>query len=445
MSAANAGKVSYKGWSGIKRAFATPSAFTLLLLGFGSGLPFLLIASMTLSTRLRDVGLDLGSIGLISLASFFYLLKFLWAPLIDRYAFPLTAFFGRRRSWLLFSQLLVGISLAALALTRPELGVAGLVAWVLVGSFAGATQDSVVDAYRIEIAPASAQAALAATYTLGYRFGLIVGGAGALYIADFQGWTPSYLWMAALMLIPIATTLLAPEPVAPESTVVRRIDFIGAFWQPFSSYFRNNGVLLGLVLLLFVGLFKFPDQVIGVMAGPFYLDSGFSKSDIATVSKLFGIWMGIAGAFAGGIAVAAFGFRRMLLVATLGVALSNLAFLLMAHYPSELWAFYAAIAADNLFQGFAGVVLIAFMSALTDRNFTATQFALLVSLANLPGKFAGGVSGYLVEATSYATFFTLSALTVVPTLLLLAWLWRRIQHHEKHDRDAHDHAEPEAA
>ena len=426
MSAANAGKVSYKGWSGIKRAFATPSAFTLLLLGFGSGLPFLLIASMTLSTRLRDVGLDLGSIGLISLASFFYLLKFVWAPLIDRYAFPLTAFLGRRRSWLLVSQLLVAISLGALALMRPELGVAGLVTWVLVGSFAGATQDSVVDAYRIEIAPASAQAALAATYTLGYRFGLIVGGAGALYIADFEGWTPAYLWMAALMLIPIVTTLLAREPDAPEATVVRRIDFLGAFWQPFSSYFRNNGVLLGLLLLLFVGLFKFPDQVIGVMAGPFYLDSGYSKSDIATVSKLFGIWMGIAGAFTGGIAVAAFGFRRMLLVATLGVALSNLAFLLMAYHPGELWAFYAAISADNLFQGFAGVVLIAFMSALTDRNFTATQFALLVSLANLPGKFAGGVSGYFVEATSYTTFFTVSALTVVPTLLLLAWLWRRI-------------------
>ena len=417
---------SYKGWSGIRRAFATPSAFTLLVLGFGSGLPFLLIASMTLSTRLRDVGLDLGSIGLISLASFFYLLKFAWAPLIDRYAFPLTAFLGRRRSWLLASQLLVGASLAALALMRPELGVGGLVAWVLVGSFAGATQDSVVDAYRIEIAPLSAQAALAATYTLGYRFGLIVGGAGALYIADFDGWRASYLWMAALMLLPVAVTLACREPVAPEATVARRIDFVGAFWQPFSSYFRNNGVLLGLVLLAFVGLFKFPDQVIGVMAGPFYLDSGFTKTDIATVSKLFGIWMGIGGAFAGGIAVAAFGFRRMLLVAALGVALSNLAFLLMAHYPSQLWAFYAAIAADNLFQGFAGVVLIAFMSALTDRNFTATQFALLVSLANLPGKFVGGLSGYIVEASSYSAFFAMSALTVVPTLLLLAWLWPRI-------------------
>ncbi len=417
---------SYKGWAGIRRAFATPSAFTLLVLGFGSGLPFLLIASMTLSTRLRDVGLDLGSIGLISLASFFYLLKFAWAPLIDRYAFPLTAFLGRRRSWLLASQLLVGASLAALALTRPELGVGALVAWVLVGSFAGATQDSVVDAYRIEVAPPSAQAALAATYTLGYRLGLIVGGAGALYIADFDGWRDAYLWMAALMLLPVAATLLCREPVAPASTVVRRIDFVGAFWQPFSSYFRNNGVLLGLVLLAFVGLFKFPDQVIGVMSGPFYLDSGFTKSDIATVSKLFGIWMGIGGAFAGGVAVAAFGFRRMLLLAALGVALSNLAFLLMAHNPGQLWAFYAAITADNLFQGFAGVVLIAFMSALTDRNFTATQFALLVSLANLPGKFVGGVSGYIVEASSYSTFFAMSALTVVPTLLLLAWLWPRI-------------------
>ena len=426
-SDATAQAPSYKGWSGIRRAFATPSAFTLLMLGFGSGLPFLLIASMTLSTRLRDVGLDLGSIGLISLASFFYLLKFAWAPLIDRYAFPLTAFMGRRRSWLLASQLLVGVSLAALALMRPELGVGGLVAWVLVGSFAGATQDSVVDAYRIEIAPLSAQAALAATYTLGYRFGLIVGGAGALYIADFDGWRDAYLWMAALMLLPVATTLACREPVAPEATVARRIDFAGAFWQPFSSYFRNNGVLLGLVLLAFVGLFKFPDQVIGVMSGPFYLDSGFSKSDIATVSKLFGIWMGIAGAFAGGVAVAAFGFRRMLLVAAIAVALSNLAFLLMARNPSEIWAFYAAITADNLSQGFAGTVLVAFMSSLTDRNFTATQYALLVSLANLPGKFVGGVSGYLVEATSYSTFFALSALTVVPTLLLLAWLWRHIR------------------
>ncbi|TWI05850.1 PAT family beta-lactamase induction signal transducer AmpG [Luteimonas cucumeris] len=419
--------VSYKGWAGIKRAFATPSALTMAILGFGCGLPFLLIASQTLSTRLRDVGLDLGSIGLISLASFFYLLKFLWAPLIDRYAFPLTAFLGRRRSWLLIAQLVVTVALFALAYMRPQYGVGGLVMWVLIASFAGATQDSVVDAYRIEIAPANAQAALAATYVLGYRIGLILAGAGALYIADLRDWTWAYLAMASLMLLPIVTTLLCREPVAPESTVTRRIDFVGAFWQPFSSFFSSNGLLLGLVLLLFVGLYKFPDQVIGVMAGPFYLDSGYTKSDIATVSKLYGVVMGVVGAFAGGAAVAAFGFRRMLFAAAIGVALSNAAFLLMAHYPGQIWAFYAAIAADNLFQGFAGVVLVAFMSSLTDRNFTATQYALLVSLANLPGKFVGGASGYIVEATSYSTFFLISTLTVIPTLLLLAWLWQRIK------------------
>ena len=353
-------KPSYKGWAGIRRAFGTPSALTLAVLGFGSGLPFLAIASLTLSTRLRDSGLDLHSIGLISLASVFYLFKFLWAPLLDRYVFAPLGFLGRRRSWLLAAQAGVGLGLAALAFTRPELGVAPLVGWVLFTSFAGATQDSVVDAYRIEIAPADAQAALAATYTLGYRIGLIVGGAGALYLAEFAGWKAAYLGMAALMALPLLATVLSGEPAVRELTVQRRIDFLGAFWQPFASFFRNNGVTFGIALLLFVGLFKFPDQVIGVMAGPFYLDSGYTKADIATVSKLYGIWAGIGGAFLGGVCVAAFGFRRMLLVAALGVALSNLAFLLMAHYPAQIWAFYAAITADNIFQGFAGTTLIVF-------------------------------------------------------------------------------------
>ena len=420
----------FHGWRGIRRAFGTPSALTMAVFGFGCGLPFLPVASMTLSTRLRDSGLDLGSIGLISLASFFYLLKFLWAPLIDRYAFPLTAFLGRRRSWLLLAQAGVGVGLLALAFSRPELGVAGLVSWVLIASFFGATQDVVVDAYRIEIAPSHAQAALAATYTFGYRIGLIVAGAGALYLAEYRGWTEAYVVMALLMALPILATLFSREPAQPEMTVVRRIDFLGAFWQPFASFFSTNGLAMGVALLVFVGLFKFPDQVIGVMAGPFYLDVGYSKADIATVSKLYGVWTGIAGAFLGGICVAAFGFRWMLLLAAIGVALSNLAFVLMAQNPSELWAFYAAITADNLSQGFAGTVLVAFMSSLTNRNFTATQFALMVSLANLPGKFMGGVSGYLVEATSYVTFFTLSAVTVVPTLLLLAWMWNRIREDE---------------
>lgn len=415
---------NYKGWRGIQRAFATPSALTLLLLGFGSGLPFLLVGG-TLSTWLRDTGVALSAIGLVSYASFFYVLKFLWAPLIDRYPLP---FLGRRKGWLAVSQLILIGALISMALLGPGasliifVGLAGLVA------FAGATQDIVVDAYRIEIAPVKSQAALAAAYILGYRIALILSGAIALYLAELLSWTTAYLVMAAVMLLPLIAGLLSKEPDPGVALSIREIHLRDAFLKPFQEFFTRNGVLLALALLAFVGLFKLPDQMIGVLAGPFYLDSGYTKADIATVSKLYGVWIGIAGAFLGGVCVAAFNIKRVLVVAAIAVSVSNLAFLLMAIHPAETWAFFAAISADNLSQGFAGVVLVAFMSGLTDRNFTATQYALLASLANLPGKFIGGVSGYIVEATDYQTFFIFSTFSVVPTLLLLAWLWNKTYH-----------------
>jgi PAT family beta-lactamase induction signal transducer AmpG len=410
----------YRGWAGIRRAFATPAAVTMLFLGFASGLPFLLVGG-TLSTWLRDGGVGLALIGLISFANFLYVLKFLWAPLIDRYALP---FLGRRRGWLAAALLLLMAALAALALHGPSGPLHSFVALVALAAFAGATVDIVVDAYRIEIAPLEAQAALAATYTLGYRFGLILSGAGVLYIADLVDWTTAYLSMAALLVVPLLATLLAREPV--DIRVVRDLDPVAAFVRPLAEFFQRNGIALAVALLAFVGLYKLPDQMLGVLAGPFYLDSGFTKSDIATVSKLFGVWVGITGAFLGGACVVLFGLKRLLVVAAIGVALSNLAFLLMAAHPGATWAFVTAILADNLAQGFAGVVLVAFVSGLTDRNFTATQYALLVSLANLPGKLVGGFSGFVVEAAGYTTFFWLSTVSVVPTLLLLAWLWRRL-------------------
>lgn len=413
---------NYKGWRGIKRAFATPSAFTMLCLGFGSGLPFFLVG-MTLSTWLRDTGVALSVIGLVSYASFFYVLKFLWAPLIDRYPLP---FLGRRKGWLAFSQLLLIISLAGMALTGPESSLIIFVALAGLTAFAGATQDIVVDAYRIEIAPVESQAALAATYILGYRLGLIISGAIALYMAELIGWTNAYLVMAASVFLPLIAGLLSKEPSV-HSLVVREISIWDAFIKPFQEFFSRNGFWFALALLAFVGLFKLPDQMIGVLAGPFYLDSGYTKADIATVAKLYGVWIGIAGAFLGGVCIAAFSLRWMLVVATIAVSISNIAFLLMAQYPAEAWAFYAAISADNLSQGFAGVVLVAFMSSLTNQNFTATQYALLASLANLPGKFIGGLSGYIVEATSYSWFFIFSSVSVIPTLLLLAWIWNKIR------------------
>lgn len=420
-----------------RRAFAQPSAWTVCLLGFGSGLPFLLLG-VTLGFWFREQGMSLGGIGLVSWISLLYVFKFLWAPLLDRWPPPLLARLGRRRGWLLLAQSGVVIGLAAMALIGPG-GHLGLFLCVLAWTtFCGATQDCVVDAYRIEIAPREDQGALIATYSLGYRIGLVLAGAGALYSADLLDWPTTYLLLAALMLLPLLATLRAPEPAVPAAlepsatgassaalppALLMRQAFV-EYFRPIVEFFRGNGVKLALALLLFVGLYKLPDQIIGVMAGPFYLDHGFTKSQIATVSKVYGVWLGFAGALLGGIAATVLGVRRSLLIAALGVALSNLVFLLMAHYPGQTWSFVAAISADNFCQGFAGSVLVAFMSGLADLRFSATQYALLASLSNMPGKLLGGVSGFFVEAFGYQAFFALSAVSILPTLWLY-WHLRR--------------------
>jgi PAT family beta-lactamase induction signal transducer AmpG len=195
---------------------------------------------------------------------------------------------------------------------------------------------------------------------------------------------------------------------------------------PFADFFHRYGAAIAVALLVFIGLFKLPDQMLGVINGPFYIDTGYTKEQIATVSKLYGVWIGIAGAFLGGVSVASLGLKRSLYIAALGVALSNLLYLLMAQNPGQTWAFIAAISGDNSTLGFAGVVLVAFLSSLTSLEFTATQYALLSSLANLPGKLIGGFSGFLVERWTYSGFFIFSAVSVVPTLLLLTWLSRRM-------------------
>ena len=415
-----------RGWRGGLRAFATPSAAVMFFFGFGCGLPFFLVGN-TLAIWLRDVGWELGPIGLVSYLTFFYVFKFAWAPLLDSRQLPGFGRLGRRRGWLFAAQLSIAAGLAALAFTGPVTSVPVFLALAGFTAFAGATQDTMVDAYRVEIAPIEMQGALAATYTLGYRIGLqLCGGALVLYLADFAGWRIGYLCMAGFALIPAVATLLAAEPASSRSLeVADRPGFVEAYVKPFAEFFRSHGWVLGLVLLAFVGLFKLPDQMLSI-AGPFYLDTGFSKSDIATVSKLYGVWMGIGGAFVGGIAVAAIGVRRSLLIASIIVAASNLLFILMSMYPGQLWTFVATISGDNLSQGFAGTVLVSFLASLVDKRYTATQYALLSSLANLPGKLIGGFSGYIVESSSYTTFFIISSVSVIPTLLLLAWLWKRI-------------------
>jgi PAT family beta-lactamase induction signal transducer AmpG len=418
--------VRYRGLRGVAAAFAQPGALTMLFLGLASGLPFLLVGN-TLSAWLKESGVDYGAIGVASYVTFSYNFKFLWAPLVDRVRLPLFCRLGQRRGWLLFALVLLGAGLMGMALMPPTLSLPRFLSMTLLAAFAGATIDIVVDAYRVEIAPPEAQGALAATYTLGYRLGLIAGGAGILLVADAVGWQRGYMAMCALLLVPLVTVLLAREPEhRVREHVPLRVAVQNGFIGPFRDFFGRFGLLLALGLLAFVALFRLPDQMLGVMAYPFYLDTGFSKTQIAEVSKVYGVIVGIVGALLGGWAVTRFEMRRLLVVSAIGVALSNMLYLLMAQNPGQTWAFVATLSGDNFAQGFAGPVLVALMSGLVNREFTATQYALLSALANLPGKLVGGLSGFVVAQSGYVPLFVISTVSIVPTLLVLLCLWRRL-------------------
>lgn len=414
----------------LRQAFAQPAALTLFLFGFASGLPFLLVGG-TLSVWLKDSGVSLEDIGLISLAGLAYAFKFVWAPLTDRLRLPLLGRLGRRRSWLLAAQLLLAASLLLMSVLTPA-GALGLFVLVTVlAGFSGATQDVVVDAYRIEIAAPEMQGALAATYTLGYRLALLVSGALALMLADHLPWGQIYQGMAALVGVIMLATLWAREPEAPADMpgtgdAGLAATLAASIAGPFRDFFVRYAGWLGAGLLLFIGLFKISDQMLGVMALPFYLDCGFSKTEIAAVSKLFGVWVGIAGAFIGGAAVVRFGAHRMLLVAMLLGALSNLLYVVLSYFPGNIQVFVAVIGGENLSGGFLGAVAVAWLSALVSREYTATQYALFSSLVTLPGKLIGGFSGFMVAGMGYEGFFIFSTLAVVPALLLFAWLTPRL-------------------
>ena len=398
----------------------------MFFFGFSSGLPFLLVG-VTLSAWLKQSGVDLALIALVSYVTLTYTLKFLWAPAVDRLRLPLLGRLGQRRSWILAAQLVLAAALAGMALLTPTASFAMFIVFNGIAAFAGATQDVAIDAYRVEIAPLEAQGGLASTYTLGYRLALIVSSVGTLYIAQFAGWRIGYLAMALILAIPVAAVLRAREP---ESCLPRAASLGAAIRAgvigPFREFFMRCGWPLALALLLFVGLYKLPEQMVGVVAYPFYMHLGFSLIQIANVSKVYGVIVSLAGAFLGGFAVTRYGLRVPVIVSVLGIALCNLLYVLMTAHPGSIAYFALALSGDNLANGFGGTVLVAFMSGLTHRGYTATQYALLSSLANLPGKLIAGGSGYLVEALGYGGFYALSTVSVVPTLLLLAWLWPRL-------------------
>ena len=412
----------------IWRAFTQPAAWTMFFFGFASGLPFLLVAG-TLAYWLREGGIELREITMIASAGMAYSFKFLWAPLVDRWRLPVLGRLGQRRGWLLLAMCAVMVGLIAMAAvgTGP---LALFVGITLLVAFSGATLDIAVDAYRVEIAPKNAQGALVATYSLGYRIALIVTGALALVLADHVAWPVVYQVMAACMLVPIVTVFVAREPDVVRTRVQNWAQGLReGVVEPFADFFRRFGGKVALGILLFILAMKISDQaLIGGIIGPFYLDQGFTKTEIAAVTKVYGIWIGIAGAFLGGIAVARWGIQWPLFVAIVMGACSNLLYLALIGADGDLTRLTIVISGENLAQGFLGTVAVAYLSALVNQRYTATQYALFSSLIMLPGKVLGFFSGQIVEATDgYAAYFVITAVVAVPALVLFFWLKPRVR------------------
>ncbi|WP_114240991.1 MFS transporter [Dyella sp. C9] len=396
----------------------------MCLLGFSSGLPFLLV-SVTLSLWLKEDGIALKDVTMIASAGMSYALKFLWAPLLDHWRLPLFKRLGQRRGWLLFAQFGVICGLVLMALLTPRQLQPFVFATLLV-AFMGATQDIAIDAYRIEIAPPSAQGALVATYALGYRLGLLLAGAVALILADHVAWTWIYLLMAVAMVVPIVTTFVMREPDIVRSTPPSwRMAMRESVIDPFTDFFRRYGWALAGLTLLFILLFKLPEQSIGTIFNPFMRDMGFSKTEIGAVTKIYGVWVGIAGAFVGGAAVARWGAWRTLGVCIVLEGCSNLLYLLLLGNHGNLALLTLAISGQNFAEGLLGPPTVAFLSLLVNRQHTATQYALLSSLVNMPGKVLGFFAGGLVAVMGYGGYFAITVVSMIPAMLLFAALWPR--------------------
>jgi MFS transporter, PAT family, beta-lactamase induction signal transducer AmpG len=506
-------------WREAWQAWTRPQIVTMLFLGFSAGIPLLLIFS-SLSLWLREAGVDRAAVTYFSWAALGYSFKFVWAPVIDKLPLPvLASLLGQRRSWLLVAQIAIMAAIIWMAMTNPA-GVGNTLtvmamAAVMLG-FSAATQDIVIDAYRIEAAESELQAMMSASYIAGYRIGMLVSGAGALYLASifsssselysYPAWKWTYLAMAATMLVGMVTTLLIREPdlsasksrylhglkeylrflllfvlmvvglifcykvtrtpalfsqhglevaglhahlaaflvaairLAVAVAMALLVGFIAVvlgvanrkvlqetYINPVQDYFRRYGLQTAWVLLLLIGFYRVSDIVLGVVSNLFYQDMGFSKNEIATVTKTFGLLMVLVGGFVGGTLTIRLGVMRMLFVGALLSAGTNLLFLLLAKTGHDLPLLVVVIAADNISAGLASAAFVAFLSSLTNISFTAMQYAIFSSLMTLFPKLLGGYSGGIVDALGYGNFFILTTLIGVPVLLLVWYSGRLLQ------------------
>ena len=478
----------------------------MLFLGYSAGIPLLLIFS-SLSLWLSEAGIERATVTFFSWAALGYSFKFIWAPLIDKLPVPvLTRIMGRRRSWLLVAQTLIITAIMLMGSIDPKSSETALtlmaLAAVLLG-FSAATQDIVIDAYRIESASPRYQAMMAASYIAGYRIGMVVSGAGALFLASwlgsekshyvYQAWQLTYFAMAAMMLIGVATTLLIPEPENSRKNVhsYKTVDYlrlvlvficavavfvatffysgiafdklnemlgkdatIGFFvelvhfslsvlvsvlagklliqagvvnremaketWvEPITDFFMRYGVKSALLILLLIGLYRISDIVPGVISNIFYQDLGFTKPEIATAVKTFGVIVSIIGGFLGGLFATRYGVYRTLMLGAILTAFTNLVFVWLALVGRDITVMYTAVTIDNLAAGFASAAFVAFLSSLTSVSFTAVQYAIFSSLMTLLPKTIGGYSGTIVDNIGYPAFFIFVTLIGIPVLWLV--------------------------
>jgi PAT family beta-lactamase induction signal transducer AmpG len=444
-------------WGETLRAYLEPASLRMFALGFSAGLPLLLVLG-TLSFRLREAGLDRTTIGYLSWVGLAYGFKWCWSPLVDRLPIPLlTRWMGRRRSWLMLSQGAIMAALVGMALSDPRTGLNVVVWCALAVAFASATQDIALDAFRIESADTRHQGVLAATYQTGYRLAMIWAGAGVLWLAaraevapvaqaavavvtaaadaakpvpgalyQNAAWTSAYLVMAASMLVGVVTVLFSREPVQLAVPPARNAAewFRGAFVEPFADFLQRYGKQALLILAL-IGVYRISDVVMGIMANPFYVDMGYTKDEVAAVTKVYGVIMTLVGAFIGGALSLRWGVMRVLMLGAVLSAASNLLFAWLAGHGHDVTALIAVISADNLSAGVASAGFIAYLSSLTNVTYSATQYALFSSMMLLAPKWLAGYSGAFVDAYDYPTFFAATAFLGVPVLLLV-WLATRL-------------------
>ncbi|MGJ5130925.1 AmpG family muropeptide MFS transporter [Bradyrhizobium oligotrophicum] len=425
-------------WRESMAVYLQPRVLVVLFLGFSSGLPLALSGS-TLQIWMRELGVDLGTIGLFALVGTPYTLKFLWAPLVDALHVPLlTRAFGRRRGWLVFAQLLLIAAILLLALTDPAHAPFMVALAALLVAAMSATQDIVVDAFRVESLPESEQAAGMAAYVAAYRIGMLVSTAGALVVVSAfensgltrpSSWMWGYVAMAGLVLIGTITALAATEPAQSQQaeaamgadTALTRVMHAAA-----GAFVEFLGRRDALTALAFVVLFKFTDAFSGTMTAPFVIDLGFSKVDYAAIVKGVGLAATLAGGFAGGFVARRYSLAISLWIGGIVQALANLSFSWLAIVGVNQWALALAISAENFTSAIGTVIFVAYLSALCQNPLhTATQYALLTALAAVGRTYLSSGAGYVAKATGWPAFFVICVLVAIPSLVLLAWLQRR--------------------